>query len=462
MNLDLYDMAAWQSGRKEPESMDENKQTFVGEWSLSYSLKDEGGQEMSSDEAQARLNEESLSLLPKFGEAVLIALRDIVELSWSNYKINLTLISNERVSFSNLGYKYEDFLRAVSKLRNELLLKDMLMHETLRKPGVEADFIYFGDKGRELQSGKCEVRLYETAIVIIPPEGQILRIPYSDISAIREEDYILTITTDWDESFVLSKMGRQFEPLKATLSDSINELSLKVQASLKELLPETAPSVIRRAARFMKEGKAARRSDIESVSPGIWLELERKLSAVGIKQEYDILRALSQQERICIGLKRGLLGDLTGEYIWFLIPIYGTNPKEPGNAVALEATSEESSGKATYFFRIMSRKDYQNVKALEDLHREADDFIKRINRCMLAINFRREPIYLSDEKLEEPQYQRYKFAIARIPALQVLRQLFIGRVIHSSAEQWKRDTLDLLTFNVGIQDDYAKWDSGKG
>ncbi|MGQ9604522.1 MAG: hypothetical protein ACUVUU_10015 [bacterium] len=146
--------------------------------------------------------------------------------------------------------------------------------------------------------------------------------------------------------------------------------------------------------------------------------------------------------------------------VWFLIPIYSTNPNEPGNAVAMEATSGEGGGKATYFFRIVSRKDYQNY-GIEDLHREIDNFIKRINRCMLAINFRREPIYLPDERLKEPEYQKYQFAIAKIPALQELRQLFIGRVIHSSPEQWKKDVMDLLRFNVSTLDDTAKWGKGE-
>ncbi len=207
----------------------------------------------------------------------------------------------------------------------------------------------------------------------------------------------------------------------------------------------------------MKEGKAARRSDIESISPELWVELEKKLDVAGIKEEYDFLKSLAQKEKMCIGLKRGFLGDLTGEYIWFLIPIYSTNPDEPGNAVAMEAISGEGGGKATYFFRIVSRKDYPNFKNIEELHQKVDGFINRVNRCMLAINFRREPIYLADEKLEEPGYQRYKFAISKIPELQELRQLFIGRVIHSSTEQWKQDVMDLLKFNVETSEDAVKW-----
>lgn len=436
---------------------EEKKQIIILECSASYSLSDVAGLITEKDNVRVRLGEDNLSVLPEFGEPLFIALRDILEISEDDYHIHLNLTSKEKLTIFNLGYKHEDFLRVLSRLRNEILLKDMLMQETLRKSGVESDFVRFEENGQELQKGKCEPRLYETALVIIPEKGELIRIPYSDISEIQAVDFQLAITTDFGEKLVFSRMGKQFDPFTKTLSDLMNELSLKVQSSLKELLPKADPSVIRRVARFMKEGKAAKRSDLESISPELWVELEKKLEAAGIKEEYDFLKSLAQTEKMCIGLKRGLLGDLTGEYIWFLIPIYSTNPQQPGNAVAMEAISGEGGGKATYFFRIVGRKEYPNFKSLEELHREVDNFIKSINRCMLAINFRREPIYLPDERLEEPQYQKYKFAIAKIPALRQLRQLFIGRVIHSSPEQWKNDVMDLLKFNTTVTDDIMRW-----
>jgi hypothetical protein len=333
----------------------------------------------------------------------------------------------------------------------------MLMNEKLRKSGVQAEFVYFDETGKEKQRGKCEPRLYETGIVLMPEKGELTRIPYSDILEISGEDYTFTMTSEFGEKLILSKMGSQFDSFRKIISDSINGLALKVQSSLKELFPEADPTIIRKAARFMREGKAARRSDIESLSPELWKRLERQLEVAGLNEEYGFLKSLSQQEEICIGFKRGLLGDLAGDYIWFLIPIYSTSPQGPGNAVVMEAASEDGGGKATYFFRIVSRKDYPALKNIQDMHREVDNFIKVINRCMLAINFRREPIYLSDEKLADPQYTRYRFAIQKLPALQTLRSIFIGRVIHSSPEQWKQDVADLLKFNVTTLDDSVRW-----
>lgn len=50
-----------------------------------------------------------------------------------------------------------------------------------------------------------------------------------------------------------------------------------------------------------------------------------------------------------------------------------------------------------------------------------------------------------------------KLVIVRIPALRELQQLFIGRVIHRTPEQWKEDVKSLLKFNVVSNDDTIKW-----
>ena len=127
------------------------------------------------------------------------------------------------------------------------------------------------------------------------------------------------------------------------------------------------------------------------------------------------------------------MGDLTGDYIWFLTPL-------KNNFIVMEAVNlseeaaaggeDEENGKATYFFKA----------GKEGLEQTLDI----IARGLIEINFRREPIYLSDEKLLDPKYSRYRFSILALPELLKLRQLFAGRVIHSSPEQWKEDVSALL------------------
>jgi hypothetical protein len=111
------------------------------------------------------------------------------------------------------------------------------------------------------------------------------------------------------------------------------------------------------------------------------------------------------------------------------VPIYGSVDKGYGNALAMEAAettekpeeqndtegtevselTEGSKGKATYFFKIVDRKQFPQLK-IEQMNDSIDNLIKTFNTCMLDINFRREPIYLPDDKLEEAEYVKYQIA----------------------------------------------------
>lgn len=441
-----------------------------------YSFKDRASSDTVSGETAIKLEEQTLSFAPKSGEAIYLSLIDIINVVSADYRVSLDLSSGEKLSIFDLGYKFEDFVRTLFSQRNEMVLKHLLMNEAVKKVGVQAEVAYVNALGEQKHFEHCEPRLYETSLILIPSVDDPVRIPYSDISRVDDKDYSLEIVTESGENIRLSKMGSEFDGMKKGLGDAMNELALKTQSTLKWVFPALDPASTRNAARFLKEGRAAKRADIESVSPELWSSLEKKAAFAGIGKEYEHLKSLSQQDRVCIGLKRGLMGELTGDHLWLLFPIYSSDPLKLGNALAMEVAGLKSSeadeelvgenhdqmsqggGNATYFFRMAPRKDYARlVEDIAEMHRSVDRLILRINRLMLDINFRREPIYLSDERLKEPQYNKYLYAVRKIPSLKALRELFIGRVIHSSFEQWKSDVSDLLKFNVTAEHDDIKW-----
>jgi hypothetical protein len=437
---------------------DEEKKLAI-ECSMNYTLLDETGQ-VGTGECKGTVDKEYLTVFPNFGNILPFHLRDILEIDADNYRITLPLVSKEKLILFYLGQCFEDFLRVLTRLRNEVIIKDLLMNETIRKPDVDTEFVYFDENGNEKKRGTAKIRLYETGLVVIPNRGEICRLPYSDIANVSRENSNIRVKTDSGEQQLFSKLGSEYDPFLNTLSDIFNELQQKAVDSIKTLFPWLDPVSLRRIAGLMREGKAARRADIEAINPRVWQELEKKIVSTALNESYAFLKGLARQEKISIGFKRGLMGDLTGEYIWFLMPTYRIGEQKYGNAVAMEATEptgEETGGKATYFFRIVGRRDYPNYKNFEDLDKETDKFINKMNRCMLDINFRREPIYLPDERLDEAAYFKYNIAVQRIPSLRLLRSLFIGRVVHASPGQWKSDVVDLLRFNVTTQDDSVKW-----
>ena len=426
-------------------------------YTLHFQLLDEQGRDKENGAGTAVIEEEMLSLTVDSGAPFLFNLRDINEVNPFDYSVELILTSSDRLVLSRLGRLYDPFYKNLIANRNEVILKDLLMSETLRRGEYRAEVKGRHCDGGEAALGRCELRLYETALVILPECGELVRVPYSEITLINREDYNLLVNTEYNGGFQFSRMGRQFDPFLKELNAAMDALSIKIQELLKELMPAGNPLTIREAAGLLKEGKSAQKADLDAIDPELWPELEKRLESAGIKAEYDFLLPLSRPEKVSAGIKRGLMGDLGGEYIWFLMPIYSFGPGEGGNAIAVEAASGDSSGRATYFFRITERSVYRNLASPAELDLTADSFIKELNRAMILINFRREPIYITSEQLNEPRFDRYRYAVQKIPALQTLRYHFIGRVFHYSDQQWREDVLALLKFNVECDDDSLKW-----
>lgn len=476
------------------------------EATANYKLYDDKISVKSEGEAKTSLDENYLTLTVTFGEPMLFAYTDITGIFDHDYTIEITFTSNEKLILNGLGYQYEDFIFQLHKLRNELMLKYLLMQESLIQAGFEGQYAITNAEGQN-KTGHCEIRLYEVALVILPQKADPIRIPYCYISQMSKGDYKLALTDEFQQKIELSQLGSNFDPLAKALSDAFNRMITRTQETIKELIPETDPATLRKLASPMKDGRAANRKDIGQLSSDFWRRLTKQIDEANLKPEYDFLESMALKDQICVGVKRGLMGNLTGSYTWLLFPIIDSQSGKLTNAVALEAfnqneqqtsqenheqtyTSEDIGGNeesnkqneskvsediggneegdqqneskepattgATYFFRLMGRNEFAQAKD-EERSKQLDDFILNLNRAMIDINFRREPIYLSDYQLDSTRYTQYRFAIQNIPSLRLLRNLFIGRVIHSSLEQWKSDISSLLTFNIKSLDDKEKW-----
>jgi hypothetical protein len=463
------------------------------EVALNYKLYDEESKIKNEGEAKATFDDRYLTLTVMFGDPLLISFTDIVGISDYDYKIDLFLTSKEKLNLWGLGYQFEDFLFQLFKLRNELMIKYLLIDESLLKGGFQAQYNQLDPNGKTIQTGNCEIRLYDTAIVVLPQKSEPIRLPYCYITNIKKEDYTLKITDEFIEKIEFTQLGQNFDPLAKALSDALNKMMLRTQENIKGLIPEATALTISRLSSLMKDGRAAKRKEIELQSPDFWRRLEKKIGEAGITREYEFLNSNAVKDQVCVGIKRGLMGDLTGIYVWLMFPLLNPGTNRLSNTIAIEAfntqdntdenkkqkrssatmvseTGEETSQKlneeqkpvttgATYFFRAMGRKEYAQAKD-EDLNIEIENFTKNINRAMIDVNFRREPIFLSEEQLDSIKYVQYRFAIARMPSLRLLRSLFIGRVIHSSLEQWKSNVASLLAFNTKSLDDTEKWKKG--
>ena len=424
---------------------------------VTYTLENKSGEIVISSSAKATLSDTSLIIEPIRGNELSISYTDITEILDENYTVKLLLSTRDKVTLNQIGYEYENFLVNLYKMKNELYLRYLLMNEGLKASQIEADFNY-SKNGENQSKGLCEVRLFDSALVILPQKNKPLRIPYCYIAAVKEEDYSVSVETELSERLTLSQMGEKRDFLRRSISEAMSELSTKTQRIIGEIQPQIDTMKKRKLADLLKDGRAAEKAELDKIAPEFWGLLESRAKTMGLTESYDYLRDLSQREKICLGVKRNLSNREEGEYVWFLIPIYSDDSHMPGNLVALEATTGANEGRATYFFRMLSREDYSTGMTLSTLHSKYDEFLETINRCMIEVNFRREPIYLKDDQLDDPKYIQYKFAVQEIPSLQMLRTHFVGRVMHYSVDQWRGDVTALLKFNIEEKSDDKRWE----
>jgi len=432
------------------------KKKKVLELTANIILKSQGVVQISDTPAKIVLDKENFSIFPESWGTYLFSYREVIDVISEDYKLKLSFSKERELVISQLGYQYEDFIKIFIKLRNETILKDLLFQETLKKSGFEADFLYLDESGEEKQRGIAEFKFYQTSLVISPKRGELFKVSFSDILETKTDNFQIEINIEKGGKVIISKLGEKFDLFKETLRSCLNEIVLNVQNFIKDLWPEIDFFTLNKISGLIKEGKAVSKKDIEAVSPEFFKKLEMALMKTEVKEEYEFLKSIGEQDKIYIGFKKGLMGKLTGDYFWFFIPIYSEDKSKSGNVIAFETAGEKETGRATYFFRIFGRNEYKTADKAQ-IESQIDDLISKINLGLLSINFRREPIYLSEEKLDEPEYVRYKFSMAKIPEIKLMRDLFIGRVIHRDDEQWQKGVTDLLIFNVNSKNDAEKW-----
>ncbi len=257
------------------------QQKSMLEFKAAFYLIDREGKTSSEGQVQLLLDEKSLGLQPFGQPARYIPLRDIHEMQVGDYTVNLVLSTEEKLVLRHLGRDYENFQRELAERRRDLTLSDLLMEESLLMEGMHASYRYLDAAGTEKHAGRCELRLYRTAMIMVPELNLPVRLPYSDIANVLHEAYRLDLRTERDEEFVFEQMGRDIDPLHRGLLEQIQALELAAQALVKQMMPSADLSAIPRLAALLKEGRAARRSDIETLGANLWGELEQHFLGFG-------------------------------------------------------------------------------------------------------------------------------------------------------------------------------------
>ncbi len=397
---------------------------YAGKFQLSGGAPAQGACELNFDA-------ETLSLTSPACPPLAFDLGDIDEIAPAEWELSLLLYTGERIILRQFG-------AAFSRMQQELIAawRDRTVRCLLLEDLEEvARFDCLGN-------GKpAEIRIYGSNLAVLPFGAPALQWRLAEIDAIHFDpsNYSFALTSPAGK-ITVSKLAKKTDEFHQKLRGSWDGLRRNMAVALHQTFPFLNPAAIQRLVTLAPEGRAVKLTAWQAIHAGLPDALIERAVDESLKPYFDSLRKRATTGGLAAGYKfvrpdeAAPPGDAPADgdaaanepsdpsaatqplFFYFFVPLANSE------VVAWEAT--QGSGRATYFFRT---------------RQPVDESIARLNRGLALVNFRREPVYLSDASLDrEARYHRYAIGKRKLPDLAELRSAFLGRALHTSLEAWEQ------------------------
>lgn len=387
------------------------------------------------------------------------------------YELRLALSSGHALRLSHFAKAFQNLERELLEAYRQRLVQCLLVSD-LDEVARFSGRVSLRSPQRTCE-GPAEVRLYESNVAILPDTDVGFQWRLADIDRVDfdERDYAVTIRSGQDV-LTIGRLAKRTRELADRLNDRVRALEERSARALGAVFPFLSPEEFRRVGGLLREGvsvpitalrgihRLIEPTLLEKVVDGAlrpYLQsLAGRTTADGWFVGFKIVRrtpeeaaATSESDEATdavAGAADAVLSDATeaqgaeaDEHVadailevgpdldvlfWFFFPIAG-HGQTAASRIAWEAVS--SGGRATYVF---------------DARGEAGvtlaDSVAELNRGLVALNFRREPVYLPSERLAmDVRYRHYAIALRKVPVLTRVRDRFRGRAIHTTLRSWQ-------------------------
>ncbi len=426
-----------------------------------------GGAVTQEGACRLHFDKQTLTLTPDAGAALAFDLGDIDSVTAADWEVRLPLYTGRVVVLRQFGKSYDNLVHDLTEAYRDrtiqcLLLEDM--SEIAHFPGN------FELSGGNSASGAAEVRLYKSNLAVLPASAKSFQWRLADIDDLRFDSQAYEVTLQSGANCLkFTRLAKRTEEFATKVGESMNALATQTTQALHGMLPFLDPDQLQSCSALLREGRSASLAKLSTIHKQIPSALAANAVDKDLKPYYDLLsgHATNGFEYAGFKLIRAEDADAAtpasteaavsetetadaadadagapGTLYWFLFPLVQPGTSKLANVVAWEASSR--SGRATYFFRMI---DPSRASELNSAGAAAvvDSAIRRLNTVLAMLNFRRRPIYLSDDELAmDPRFHRYAIAARRLPEVREVRASFLGRALHSSVEAWQSQVDTLL------------------
>lgn len=405
---------------------------------------------------------QTFTLTPDSGAPIVCDLGDLDAVIAADYEIRLPLYTGSVVLLRQFGKPYETLSHGLLEAYRQRTLQCLLLEDLKEIARFDGNF-ELAVAATAPRSGAAEFRLFKSNLAVLPVASQGFQWRLADVDSVTFDPATYEVTLRSGQDVLkASKLAKRTEEFVASVKDAMSALAAQSAQALHSAFPSLTPEQLQATAALLREGHSASVARLTAIHPKFAAGLAANAVDHDLKPYYDDLLARTAKDTLFAGFKliRGDSGEGESEdtgadspagsdrdsggpetLYWFYFPIAGKNG--PANLVAWEASSK--SGRATYLFRLVNSAREAELADPARSPATLEAALRRLDRVLGMLNFRRRPIYLSDDELErDPKFHRYAIAARRIPELLEVRAAFVGRAVHSSLETWQGQVKAIL------------------
>jgi hypothetical protein len=424
-----------------------------------------GGGTTQEGPCRVQFDEQNFTLTPAAGVPIAFDLGDLDAVVAADYEVRLPLYTGSTILLRQFAKAYENLGKELLDAYRNRAVQCLLLEDLQEVERFTGNFSL-----KDGSSGPAEFRLYKSNLAVLATNSQSFQWRLADVDSIRfDESSYEVVLESGSNQLKISKLAKRTEEFRAKVQEAMSALATQSAQALLSKFPFLNPDQLQATARVLREGRAASVANLDAIHPKFSAALMSNAVDQNLKPYFDELMKRTAAGQLYAGFKLIRAepddaqastqadqerdedttdapdADIAGPdtLYWFFFPI-AQKDGSVANLVAWEASS--ASGRATYFFRLV---DPAKSSQLRDAS-VRDAAVARLNRVLAMLNFRRRPIYVSDDELQmDPRFHRYAIAARRMPQVREVRANFIGRAIHSSVEAWQAQVETILA-KVGV------------
>jgi len=394
-------------------------------YSGKFQYLDAGGATVQQGAAEISFDTESFVVTPATGTPLAFDLGDVEVFAPAEWELSLQLYTGERIHLRQFGPAFGRLCEELPAAWRDRTVRCLLL-EDLKEVGR-----FTGSAN----GSPAEIRIYGSNLAILPLGGRALQWRLAEVESIAfdESTYSFHLVSGGGQ-LAIGKLAKKTGEFGDTLRATADALRRHAADALRQMFPFLNPAQLQKLLVLAPEGRSVRLAAMAGIHPNLPEALVSRAVDETFKPYFDSLQARAAADALMTGFKFVRPDDPSTEaasgheavdgdgeaaqplLFWFFFPLAGRD------VAAWEAACH--SGRATYFFRAPA---------------PAEDSIQRLTRGLAMVNFRREPVYLSDASLaQEAKFHRYAIGCRKLPELNDLRAAYLGRAIHSSLEGWEQ------------------------